>query len=43
MKKQELIQPQELYIEEYHVIKTLQETETLYKWLTGILESQRES
>lgn len=35
--------PQELYIEEYHVIKTLQETETLYKWLTGILESQRES
>lgn len=35
--------PQELYIEEYHVTKALQETETLYEWLMGILESQRES
>ena len=32
--------PQELYIEEYHVTKALQETELLYDWLTGILESQ---
>lgn len=33
--------PQELYIEEYHVTKALQETETLYEWLMGILESQK--
>lgn len=35
--------PQELYIEEYHVTKALQETENLYEWLMGILESKRES
>lgn len=35
--------PQELYIEEYHVTKALQETETLYEWLMGLLENQRES
>lgn len=35
--------PQELYIAEYHVTKALQETETLYEWLMGILESQGES
>lgn len=33
--------PQELYIEEYHVTKALRETETLYEWLMGILESQK--
>ena len=31
--------PQELYIEEYHVVKALQETEILYEWLMGILKS----
>ncbi|MCT6797622.1 hypothetical protein JMK15_12360 [Blautia hydrogenotrophica] len=30
---------QELYIEEYHVTKALQEPEILYDWLMGILES----
>lgn len=35
--------PQELDIEEYHVRKALQETETLYEWLMGILESRKES
>lgn len=35
--------PQELCIEEYHVTKALQETETLYEWLMGILESQKTS
>ena len=35
--------PQELYIAEYHVTKALQEMETLYEWLMGLLESQRES
>lgn len=35
--------PQELYIEGYHVTKALQETETLYEWLIGILESQKTS
>lgn len=30
---------QELYIEEYHVTKALQETEILYDWLMGVLES----
>ncbi len=34
--------PQELYIEEYHVKKALQETEKLYSWLTEILESRNE-
>lgn len=33
--------PQELYIEEHHVKKALQETETLYGWLMEILESQK--
>lgn len=33
--------PQELDIEEYHVRKALQETETLYEWLIGILESRK--
>lgn len=31
--------PQELYIEEYHVVKALQEMEILYEWLMGILKS----
>ncbi len=31
----------ESYIEEYHVTKALQETETLYEWLMGLLESQK--
>ena len=31
--------PQELYIEEYHVKKALEETQTLYKWLMGLLEA----
>ena len=35
--------PQELYIEEYHVAKALQETENLYGWLMGILENQKNS
>lgn len=35
--------PQELYIEEYHVAKALQETENLYEWLMGILENQKKS
>lgn len=35
--------PQELYIEEHHVKKALQETETLYGWLMEILESQKSS
>lgn len=35
--------PQELYIEEYHVAKALQETENLYEWLMGILENQKNS
>ena len=34
---------QELYIEEYHVTKALQEPEILYDWLMGILESKQES
>ena len=29
---------QELYIEEYHVTKALQEPEILYDWLMGILD-----
>lgn len=31
--------PQELYIEEYHVKKALEETESLYRWLIGVLET----
>mgnify|MGYP000237719624 CR=1 FL=1 len=36
----ELLQEYETVDEKYHVTKALQETELLYDWLTGILESQ---
>ena len=33
--------PQELFIEEYHVKKALEETQELYEWLLTLLQSEK--
>lgn len=33
--------PQELFIEEYHVKKALEETEELYDWLLTLLQAEK--